>query len=197
MADRGQTGGIASSSTTRERVAELIAEGHSYREISQALELSKSTVAYHARRLGQPTKDESALRYDWDLVQSAIDEEGLGRLECMRRFGFASCTWYEAVRAGKIDPPDPRVPLAQLLVSGHLAQRSHLKRRMFEAGLKEDECEACGISEWEGRPLELHLHHVNGDGEDNRLENLRVLCPNCHSQTPNYGGRNRRGADCG
>lgn len=59
-------------------------------------------------------------------------------------------------------------------------------------GLKADRCEICGISEWLGRPLSLPLHHLNGDGDDNRLENLQLLCPNCHSQTENFAGRKRR-----
>ena len=52
----------------------------------------------------------------------------------------------------------------------------------------------CGIAAWRGRPLALELHHINGDGRDNRLENLTLLCPNCHSQTDSWGGRNSRRA---
>jgi 5-methylcytosine-specific restriction endonuclease McrA len=71
-----------------------------------------------------------------------------------------------------------------------------LKRRLIKLGLKADRCEICGISAWRGAPLSLALHHVNGDGRDNRLENLQLLCPNCHSQTDNFAGRNvRRNTD--
>jgi len=68
--------------------------------------------------------------------------------------------------------------------------RTHLKQRLLKAGLKENRCELCGISEWLGKPLNMQLHHLNGDGSDNRLENLELLCANCHSQTSTYGGRN-------
>ena len=60
----------------------------------------------------------------------------------------------------------------------------------MQEGLKQNRCERCGITEWRGEPLSMQLHHVNGDGSDNRLENIVFLCPNCHSQTDTYGGRN-------
>lgn len=46
------------------------------------------------------------------------------------------------------------------------------------------------LTEWQGKPIMMHLHHLNGDGKDNRLENIVFLCGNCHSQTDTYGGRN-------
>ncbi len=81
------------------------------------------------------------------------------------------------------------MPVEQLLASPR--DRHHLKRRLLRAGLKENRCERCGIDEWLGASLSMALHHVNGNGRDNRLENLQMLCPNCHSQTENFTGRNR------
>ena len=60
------------------------------------------------------------------------------------------------------------------------------KSRLIRANLIEYKCSCCGITEWNGKPLTLQLHHINGNNRDNRLENLTFLCPNCHSQTDNY-----------
>jgi hypothetical protein len=57
-----------------------------------------------------------------------------------------------------------------------------LRRRLIRGGLKEKRCETCGLSEWLGKELPLHLDHVNRDHFDNRIENLQILCPNCHAQ---------------
>lgn len=55
---------------------------------------------------------------------------------------------------------------------------------------REWKCECCGLTEWQGKPLSLEVHHINGDRYDNRRENLQILCPNCHSVTDNWKGRN-------
>ena len=87
------------------------------------------------------------------------------------------------------------LPLERLLVADTYRSRHNLKNRLIRAGLKQNRCEACGLTEWRGRPLSMALHHVNGDGRDNRLANLEFLCPNCHSQTENFSGRGRRRAE--
>ncbi len=69
---------------------------------------------------------------------------------------------------------------------------SGMKQRLVRVGILEQKCYECGITEWEGRPLSFHLDHINGINNDHRRENLRLLCPNCHSQTATYCGKNKR-----
>lgn len=70
---------------------------------------------------------------------------------------------------------------------------ANVKELVYRLGLKENKCEKCGLSEWQGEPLICELHHINGDSTDNRIENLIILCPNCHSQTYNFRSRNKNG----
>ena len=67
---------------------------------------------------------------------------------------------------------------------------NHLKWRLIEEGIKENKCEICGIDEWNGKPIICQLDHINGNPKDHRLDNLQIICPNCHSQTDTYCGRN-------
>ena len=170
-------------------MAALLDEGLTGGEIARRLGVSKPTVAYHRRRLGRPGKGAPMRRYDWVAVQ-AFHDAGRSVRECQAHFGFSRQTWHAAVRRGALVPRPFAMPLKELLSGPR--HRGHLKGRLLRLGLKEDRCEVCGISEWRGAPLSLALHHVNGDGKDNRLENLQLLCPNCHSQTDNFAVRRTR-----
>ena len=168
----------------------MFAQGKSVTEIARSLGVAKSTVSYHKRRLGLPMQTECNRRYDWLAIQRYYDE-GHSARDCCRHFGCSSKTFHDAMRRGAIVCRSKAMPLDELLIQGYRS-RNNVKQRLLAAGLKQSRCEACGIARWHRRPLSLCLHHVNGDRHDNRLENLRLLCPNCHSQTPNFGSRNWR-----
>lgn len=71
-----------------------------------------------------------------------------------------------------------------------------LKLRLIEDGLKEHKCEICGITEWMGKPVPIELDHIDGDHYNNDIDNLRIVCPNCHAQTDTHAGKNtKRNAD--
>jgi hypothetical protein len=84
-------------------------------------------------------------------------------------------------------------PIADILVEGSGYSRGHLKRRLYKEGLKVRLCEMCGQGEiWHGRGMSLILDHINGVGDDNRLKNLRILCPNCAATLETHCGRQNR-----
>lgn len=83
-----------------------------------------------------------------------------------------------------------KIPLKEILQeNGTHYPISKLRVRLIQEGIKEHKCEQCGLTEWQNKPIPLQLHHINGNRNDNRLENLQVLCPNCHTFTDNYCGR--------
>lgn len=89
--------------------------------------------------------------------------------------------------------PPVRRPLSEVLVEGSPVRGSKLKERIYAAGLKQRVCELCGQNEmWKGRAMSLILDHVNGVRDDNRLENLRVVCANCNATLETHCGRNSR-----
>lgn len=97
-----------------------------------------------------------------------------------------SKNWHKVLRNKRT-----ATPIKELLVVDSSFAPLYIRKRLLQEGLKTNQCEECGITDYMGKPLVMQCHHVNGKRSDNRIENLQMLCPNCHSQTENWSGRNR------
>lgn len=71
-------------------------------------------------------------------------------------------------------------------------QTTKLRKKLLKEGLRQYACERCGNTEWQGVPIPLEVHHLDGDKRNNKINNLQLLCPNCHALTDTYRGRNVR-----
>ena len=138
----------------------------------------------------------TSLSYRQVLFKLKLREAG-GNYEQLKKYvreykldesHFTGRTWNKGLRGiGK-----PLYSLEQVMVKDSLYQSYMLRNRLFSEGLKKIGCEECGwATKSEDGRIPLELDHINGDRHDNRLENLRILCPNCHSLKPTHRGRNR------
>lgn len=83
--------------------------------------------------------------------------------------------------------------LEVLIENSPYTNTPRLKTRLFKLGLLKNICYICSqLPEHNNKPLTLQLDHINGNNKDNRIENLRIICPNCHTQTPTYGRKNEK-----
>ena len=80
--------------------------------------------------------------------------------------------------------------LEQILVNPSNYQSNKLRKQLLKHDVKQHQCEVCGLIEWMDKPIPLEVNHINGNKHDNRLENLEIICPNCHAQTDTYRGKN-------
>lgn len=144
------------------------------------------------------------MKYNWDLekikqvVPNCINlTEVLQVLEIPRQ-GNNSKTLRNILDSNAIDYShftgrarnynNKTVPIEEYLSNAKSIGTYALKEKLIKVGLKQNCCECCGISEWRGKKLTIQLHHIDGNHNNNSLENLQMLCPNCHSQTESYCG---------
>lgn len=86
---------------------------------------------------------------------------------------------------------NPLIPLEEIFNGTYQTYQSHkLRKRLLNEGYKSHQCENCFLSEWQGNQIPLELHHVDGNRYNNTLQNLKLLCPNCHALTDTYRARN-------
>ena len=87
---------------------------------------------------------------------------------------------------------EKKIPMKDILVSGSTYNRAQLKQRLYDENLKTRQCELCGQGEiWKGKKMSLIIDHINGIWNDNRIENLRIVCPNCNATLPTHCGKNK------
>lgn len=128
------------------------------------------------------------------------------RAELLRRLELpVTATSYQALRialdragipsdalGGRRGGGTPVTPLDEILVAGSgWTNTARLRERLIEEGIKAARCASCGIDRWCGQPAPLQLDHIDGDRSNHRIENLRILCANCHALTATWGSRNR------
>lgn len=85
---------------------------------------------------------------------------------------------------------DPKYKTAEEYIKGTNVKSPVLKAKLFRDGIKQEECEICGVSVWQGIKLPLELHHKDGNHFNNEFDNLQILCPNCHSIQEGNSGAN-------
>ena len=103
------------------------------------------------------------------------------------------CVKNPGTRTDRVNPK--YVSLDAIVIRGEIKRKVHgdiLLAYLLMKGFKEYRCEQCGITEWNGKSLTMHVHHKDGDHFNNFIDNLQILCPNCHSQTDTYCRRNKR-----
>lgn len=203
---------------TESEAREAIANASTWKDVLEALGYSYygknvKTLRKWAAKWGIPVdhlpkgRSGAAPRYSREEAAEAI-RQSRSWAEALRRLGYChtganskplkkrAAMWgistehFDPYAASREALRREAVPLEEVLVDGSTYSRSSLKRRLFESGLKERRCELCGQGEmWQGRRMGLILDHINGKRDDNRLENLRIVCPNCAATLDTHCGR--------
>jgi hypothetical protein len=144
---------------TQEKLEKVVSEALSIAEVCRGLGLKSCGGNY------KTLKDKFKL---WDIDTKHFTGQGHNQGDKFKPFG-------------------KKYELEEVLIENSPYKSSyHLKARLYKEGLKEIKCEECGLEYWNNKVITLELDHVNGITNDNRIENLRILCPNCHSQTETF-----------
>jgi len=184
--------------------------GGTYRTLERHIARLGIDASHLARRLGSGRPTGRRRRFtDDELV--AVVAESTSYAEVIRRLGYAvsggahrfvvrhivrlglDISHFTGQRwaRGRRFPGRNERTLEEVMTERSTYPTGRLRRRLLAAGVMTPRCSRCGIDQWHGAPVSLELDHINGNHTDNRLENLRILCLNCHAQTETYGRRRR------
>ena len=197
----------------REAVAQSRCASHALRRLGlRPVGGNYATLRAHISRLGLDTSHWSRLKWrtvDRATLETAVEQSesiaaAIARIDwpanttTRRRFRalidlYGLDTGHflgQASQRGKQCPERVRPASYYLKLNGPQISSHKLKRKLLAEGIFDPVCATCGNDTWRGCPVPLELEHKNGNRYDNRIENLELLCPNCHALTPTYRGRN-------
>jgi hypothetical protein len=135
------------------------------------------------------TDEEIKLAYEkYDTLHQASAELKMTTVSLWRRAKKIGIAW----KNKNFKPEKSKIPTNEIIEGNHpYYQTLKLKKRLLKEGIKENKCDICGITEWNNIELSMQLDHIDGNSHNHILSNLRMVCPNCHSQTNTYCGKNK------
>lgn len=188
---------------TIKKVKELHKQGYSLSEIGAKLGITKNSVHYLIKvdeelyikkikqheekdlRICEIIKNSNSLYNVCQKLSTKLTNTRKKQLELLiERYNI------DISHFGTLTENESKIKHVEYFIENSTVASSKVRNRLLKDGLKEHICEKCKNSLWNGELIPLQLHHINGNHYDNRLENLKLLCPNCHAQTDNYCGKN-------
>lgn len=176
-----------------EIIRKMLSEGVGGSEVARRCGVSTAAVSYHNKILGL---GHIGKQYDWTVIQKAYDA-GMSTTQCKSSFGIPNSTWSKSVSNGRITLRSKlqNARLASIRLDGNVScnARKQIKQAFLNAGILKLKCygDGCGLTkQWLNKPLSVQLHHIDGNAGNHSESNITLLCPNCHSQTPTFAGRN-------
>ena len=193
------------SKKEQEIIVQEYSKGKSVPELSEEFEVSRQSIYYLLNKTNNIRNINAKIGDDFlskeklqELVGKTTSFSGLldllGKPKGGENYNQLQ-SWLEKFSIDTSHFYVGKLPLDDLLVenSPYKGTSTSLKNRLLSAGILEEKCEECGqSSHWNHKKLVLQLDHKNGNRYDNRRENLRILCPNCHTQTETFGGKRRK-----
>lgn len=177
----------------KELIIKLLKEGKTYKEIGDATKLKKNSISYYnTKYVNRSTKYNK--KVDWKKIEHYYND-GHSRSECLTKFEVCEASWYKAIKCGRLSRGclEKDRELCNRLVINSKESRGSLKKTLIRKGVLKNECCVCGqLPIWNDKKLVMVFDHINGVHNDYRLENIRLLCPNCNSQTDTFSGKNKK-----